>query len=107
MTQFQGWRNYKNKTPHQKGRVLDFNTDQPRSKYGNKRTEVGDLKFDSKKEATRYKHLKILEDSGYIKDLRLQVPYPILVNTVKICDYIADFVYYENGMLIVEDAKGF
>ena len=36
-------------------------------KYGNRKTVVDDIKFDSKAEARRYKELKLLEKSGIIK----------------------------------------
>lgn len=51
--------------------------------------------------------LKLLRFTGDISDLRLQVPYEIIVNGQKICKYIADFVYTKNGNVVVEDVKGF
>jgi hypothetical protein len=57
-------------------------------------------------EAARYGALKIIQAAGLIKDLRLQVPYVITVNGKKICRYVADFVYIENGKEVVEDVKG-
>jgi hypothetical protein len=77
-----------------------------RSKYGNKKTVVDGIKFDSMAEATRYSVLKILQASGLISSLRLQVPYAITVNGRKICRYVADFVYIEDGKEVVEDVKG-
>jgi hypothetical protein len=80
------------------------------SKYRNVRTEVDGITFDSKKEATRYGVLRLMEAGGFIRNLRLQVPYAIKVNGVKVCTYKADFVYEEkfhNGWKeIVEDTKG-
>lgn len=77
-----------------------------RSKYGAKRTVVDGITFDSQAEATRYGVLKIVQASGLITDLRLQVPYQITVNGKKVCRYVADFVYCENGKEVVEDVKG-
>jgi len=77
-----------------------------RSKYGAKKTVVDGIKFDSMAEAARYGVLKVLQSAGLIKDLRLQVPYVITVNGKKICRYVADFVYIENGKEVVEDVKG-
>jgi hypothetical protein len=57
-------------------------------------------------EAARYGALKIIQAAGLISELRLQVPYVITVNGKKICRYIADFVYIENGKEVVEDVKG-
>ncbi len=36
-----------------------------RSKYGNKKVEIDDIKFDSKKEAKHYLYLKQLEKQGH------------------------------------------
>lgn len=77
-----------------------------RSKYGAKKTVVDGITFDSQAEATRYGVLKIVQASGLITDLRLQVPYQITVNGKKVCRYVADFVYSENGKEVVEDVKG-
>ena len=95
-----------------------------RNKYGNRKTSVDGIDFDSKKEAARYRELKLLERAGAIRDLRRQVKY-ILVPTQRdqngkviehACSYVADFVYkvpvkgpagasiWED---VVEDAKGY
>lgn len=47
-----------------------------------------------------------MEKSGEITNLRLQVHYPMEHNGIKLCDYVADFVYEEDGMTITEDSKG-
>ena len=39
------------------------------SKYGNKKTEVDGITFDSKKEAHRYEVLRFYEENGLISDL--------------------------------------
>jgi hypothetical protein len=77
------------------------------SKYRAIRTEVDGISFASKREAKRYSELKMLERAKVIKDLQLQVRYPLEVNGVKITTYIGDFSYLENDKFIVEDAKGF
>ena len=82
-----------------------------RSKYGNKKTTIHGITFDSKWESERYLYLKSLEKAGRIKDLELQPRYNILVNDQKICAYVADFKYNKENAdgiweHIVEDAKG-
>ncbi len=83
-----------------------------RSKYNNKKTYIGDLKFDSEAEAQRYLELEIMEKAGQIANLELQPKFPIIINNVKICSYWADFRYdtlNEQGRpdrTIVEDVKG-
>lgn len=86
------------------------------SKYNNKKTVVNGQVFDSKKEATRYKELLLLEKAGAIHDLRMQVKFTLIPAqrdeaTGKVvereCSYKADFVYEEDGKTVVEDVKGF
>lgn len=78
------------------------------SKYGNVKTMVFGQVFDSKREATRYMTLRALQDEGKISDLKTQVNFPIVLNGVKICDYRADFVYFnQQGAQVIEDAKGY
>ena len=82
------------------------------SKFGAKKTIVDGITFDSKWESERYGQLKAMERGGIVTDLELQVKYDIVINDIKICKYIADFVYKEespDGKIkeIVEDAKGF
>lgn len=83
------------------------------SKYNAKKTVVDGIEFDSAKEAKRYAKLRALEDAGKIQGLRLQVPFELLPSFD--CDgvkyrgmkYVADFVYYRDGKVVVEDCKGF
>lgn len=81
-----------------------------KSKYRNTSTMVDGIKFDSKKEAKRYKELVILQKAGMIGQLRLQVPYELIAKNGnnRACTYRADFVYMltETGETIVEDCKG-
>jgi hypothetical protein len=51
-----------------------------RSKYRNKPTKVGELNFDSKKEAAYYNRLKFMQDQGLIFNLKLQVKFDFVVN---------------------------
>ncbi len=75
------------------------------AKYRARRVTVDGANFASKKEAKRYGELKILEKAGKIKNLRLQVRYKIVIQSV----YVADFVYddAERDGQIVEDVKGY
>lgn len=75
------------------------------NKYRNKPTVVDGMQFHSKKEANRFVVLKLLQKTGKISDLRLQPTFEIKVCGEKICKYIADFQYVENGRLVVEDVK--
>ena len=102
-----------------------------RSKYGARKTVFDGIVFDSKKEANRYRELKLLERAGEICCLRLQVPFELIpaqyeetgeVYTKgankgkpkrgkcieKAVTYIADFVYYNSDATVrtVEDVKG-
>lgn len=83
------------------------------SKYRNKKVYVDGIKFDSAKEAMRYRQLRLLERSGNIKDLQLQVPfelqekYTINDKKVRAIKYVADFVYIDQDEKThVEDVKG-
>lgn len=83
-------------------------------KYGNKRTEVDGITFDSKKEAERWCELKLMERAGVISGLVRQMPITLLPaqrnEKGKVIErpvkYIADFMYTEDGKTVIEDAKG-
>lgn len=102
-----------------------------RSKYGARKTVVDGITFASKKEANRYRELKLLEKAGEICCLRLQVPFELIPAQYeetgqmytkgknkgkpkrgkcieKAVTYIADFVYYNSDATVrtVEDVKG-
>jgi len=77
-----------------------------KSKYGNVKTKVDDILFDSKKEANRYCQLKLLARAGTISELELQPRFDLVVNGFKICTYIADFRYIKDNKIIIEDVKG-
>lgn len=78
-----------------------------KSKYRAIKTVVDGITFDSKREATRYSELKLLERVGKIHNLLLQPTYLITINGVRCCEYRADFSWQENGQTVVADAKGF
>jgi hypothetical protein len=87
----------------------------PRSKYGNVKTG----NYASKREAKRAAELKLLEQSGEIRNLREQVSFLLIpacyVNgrcVERSCKYVADFVFEEKvsdteWKQVVEDSKGF
>lgn len=79
-----------------------------RNKYHAVKTVLDDIEFDSRKEAKRYIQLKQMERAGLIKKLRLQVPFVLVDKSSygREIKYVADFVYIENGIEIVEDVKG-
>ena len=82
-----------------------------KNKYGNKKTVVDGITFDSRKEANRYAELKILERGGVITDLELQPRFELLSGfrrngkTYRKIEYVADFSYNESGRTVVEDVK--
>ena len=91
------------------------------SKYGAKKVTLTlndgtEHTFDSKHEAEIYQELALLERSGEISDLRIQVPFKLIDKQVaprgkkyRECKYIADFVYMKNDTkeTVVADAKGY
>lgn len=86
-----------------------------KNKFGNKKTEVDGIKFDSKKEAEYYKKYKSFLDTGAIAKLELQVPFKYEIQYLAndkihktVGRYIADFVItYNSGEVEVIDVKGF
>lgn len=79
------------------------------NKYHAQKTLLEGIKFDSRHEAERYAELKLLQRTGKIRNLRCQVPFELVPKQdgERAVKYIADFVYEENGSMVVEDAKGF
>jgi len=76
-------------------------------KFKAQRTEIDGIKFASKKEANRYVILKLMDKQGYIRNLRLQVPYDLNPGGAFKYRYFADFVYEQGNDTIVEDCKGY
>jgi hypothetical protein len=80
------------------------------TKYNAVKTVVDGITFDSKREATRYQELKLLQRSGVIMALELQPVFQLFVKTGKsVGKYKADFKYFDlaRKQWIVEDSKGF
>lgn len=97
-------------------------------KLHNKKVERGGKTFDSIKEANRYDELVLMERQGMIRNLEWQKKFPLLPAQYKTVvrygkngarlkdgqklveravDYYADFVYKKDGILVVEDVKGY
>lgn len=96
------------------------------NKLGARKVIVDGIVFASKREANRYTELKLMQESGEIFDLQMQVPYELIpaqsepdtvgvrggVRRGKVIEhalrYHADFVYKnKDGNTVVEDAKGY
>ena len=98
------------------------------NKYGNHKTRVDGMTFDSIREGRYYIYLRDLLRKGEISNLRMQVPFEVVPavyteevvhlkrkdKTVRKCvqkavHYIADFVYTDtaSGKEVVIDAKGY
>lgn len=91
------------------------------NKYRNRKTRG----FDSAKEANRYNELRLLERAGIIEGLRRQVHFELTPTVrepgktgprggskpgrviLQKSEYVADFVYCQNGEIVVEDVKGY
>jgi hypothetical protein len=84
----------------------------PPSKYHNRkavRTIDGQpVWFDSTAEARRYDELWLMHQAGLIGPIRRQVVYDLVVGGQRICQYRADFVYFDfsQGRPVIEDVKG-
>lgn len=83
-------------------------------KYGNRKITRDGITFDSLKECNRYCELKLMQRAGVISDLQLQVSFELIPAqriggkvVERAANYIADFVYQQNGETVVEDTKGF
>ena len=97
------------------------------NKYRNQKCAVNGIVFDSRKEARRYQELLLMERAGVIFDLQRQVKFILIPAQYETferygkkgqelkpgkklieheCSYVADFVYKEDGKLVVEDTKG-
>jgi hypothetical protein len=75
-----------------------------RHKYRATQTSIDGIKFSSKKEATHYCNLKLLQKSGDVLFFLRQVPFHLPGNI----KYISDFmVFWANGEVTIEDVKGF
>jgi len=66
----------------------------------------------SKKEASRYSTLLIMERAKLIKDLKWQVKMPVAINGLVVFTYVCDAIYWDLKIpdvpvLVYEDIKGF
>ena len=85
-----------------------------KTKYNSRKTVIGNLKFDSRKEAEYYMVLCDKKKKGEINWIKLQPEFILqraftLENgeRVKAIKYVADFeVEYKNGYIEVIDVKG-
>lgn len=88
------------------------------SKYHSRKITRDGITFDSVREYRRYCELKLLERAGQIENLERQFKFVLIPAQYagegknrrcieRECAYIADYVYLENGELVVEDTKGF
>ena len=98
------------------------------NKYGAKQVRLLDgSKFDSKHEYQRWNELLVLEKAGKIQGLLRQVKFELIPAQVETYErisektgrrlqdgrrcieqavnYVADFVYWQDGQMVVEDAK--
>lgn len=106
----------------QEGKRLVKSKESLRSKFGNEKTQLAHLHFDSKKEARRFQELYAMLQAGEIIDLRLQQDFTLQEAFTdpdgrRICAirYRADFTYKErndreyagggNWEPVVEDVK--
>lgn len=81
-----------------------------RSKYKNVPVVVDGVRFASKAEAKRDAELQLLLRAGKIDNLIRQPRFPLVVNGVLICTYVADWCYrdldWEVPQPVAEDRKG-
>lgn len=85
------------------------------TKFGARATVIDGIRFDSKREAKRWGELQWLQKAGEITDLERQVDIalmgqsgPIMTDSGKrVRRYVADFRYKKDGLVVIEDAKGF
>ena len=80
------------------------------NKYGAKKTLYKGQMFDSKKEAEYAQFLELSKKARDKKDrvvsYESQVVYPIVINKIPVCKYIADFrVLYADGRIEIVDVK--
>ena len=94
-------------------KLLNNSITTKQNKYKNKKVEYDGIKFDSQKEKSYYIKYKLMEKSGEIHDLKMQVPFT-LIETFKLQDktyrktiYKADFTFIDKeGKYHVIDVKG-
>ena len=79
------------------------------SKYNAKKITIDGIEFASRKEASRYAELKVMERAGIIRDLKMQEEFELIPKCGKEhpAKYHADFSYTvtATGEKVVEDVK--
>lgn len=87
------------------------NTARKLLKYRNQPTTVDGIRFDSQREAERYRVLDTMQRAKQIQGLRVHHPFPLVVTDQqgfahRVANYEADFVYHTAaGQRVVEDVK--
>ena len=66
-------------------------------------TELDGIKFASRKEARRYKELRLLEKSGELLFFLRQVPFHLPANVKYVCDFLC---FWQDDTVTIEDVKG-
>lgn len=77
-----------------------------RSRSGVRGVRTPEGFFASKGEYRRWGELKLLLKAKKISVLLRQERYPLIVRDKIIGYHVPDFVYFENGQIVVEDFKG-
>jgi hypothetical protein len=83
------------------------------SKYRSHAVVFYGIRFASRKEASRYQILTLMQKSGKISGLKCQPRFELQPKFEKRgvkyrnIEYRADFQYTKNGNIVVEDSKGF
>lgn len=95
-------------------RAKGYISDPKKHKYSAVRTIVDGIPFDSKKEAAKYRELKLLKMAGEIVELELQPEFVLQDayirhgKAIRAIVYRADFrAKYKDGRVVVMDTKGF
>jgi len=88
-----------------------------RSKYRAVATNVDGIRFHSKREAARYRELRLLEKAGHVRDILRQQRLVLHASLAGNCEpvtigaYVVDFVYERKQgatwVAVVEEVKGF
>lgn len=76
------------------------------NKHRNVPVTIDGIRFASKQEGARYLELKVLFRAAKIQDLKIHPRFILRIGQYKICAYVADFSYWRDGGLVVEDVKG-
>lgn len=102
-----GLSRYRDATSDTEDKVRLFRNE---SKYHNQKTVVDGITFDSRKEASRWQELRMLEKAGEIVGLNRQLRIELIPKTklYRAVSYVCDFVYFDKrtGKTVYEDTKG-